>query len=197
MLNLKYPILQSGFLGMSESGLTKQLPVPATFSDTILFRQRDLEFDNYFYSDDVTQLYVDWQANSWRMSNFEFRNQILGQALKRFGPSIIDWINFQGNKPGFSETHKQFIIKMSEWMTPDLIQPVMAGDALRWVGFLGPCQGNDINMPTGILPGYTGMGSTPTAIAHWVSKTGGYQSLLVALYVIFGKRVGHTQSFEM
>lgn len=197
MLNLKYPILQSGFLSMSESGLMKQLPKAATFAETILFQERDHEFDNYFYSEDVSSLYVEWQANDRVMSKLDFRNKILEQAMKRFGPSITEWIDFQGNKPGFGETHRQFIIKMSEWMTPDLVQPAMAGDALRWVGILGPSQGNDIAMPTGSLPGFTGMGSTPTAIVNWVSKTGGYQSLLVALYVIFGKRVGHTQSFQM
>ena len=195
MLTLKYPILQSGFLGLSETGLKKQIPQPSTFADTILFRDCDTEYDNLFYSSDVTKLFKRFQSNPRDIRSVDFQHEILEQAMKRFGVSIIDWIDFQSNKPGFSETHKQFLSRMTAWMAADTDIPEYT-DALRWIGFLGPGQGHNVQAGVGNMPGIGGMTDVPTAITNWVSKVGGYESLLVHLYVIFGKRVGHTHKLE-
>ena len=122
-LELKYPILQSGFLGLSTIGLTKKLPSAPSFSDSILFIQVNHEYDNLFYSEDVSNLFIEWQSNFHVIRKFEFKEKILEQAIKRFGPSIGEWLAFQGNKPGFTGTHKQFLNKMCEWMTPALNAP--------------------------------------------------------------------------
>lgn len=197
MLTLKYPILQSGFLGLSEIGLTKQTPEAPTFADTILFVSRNHEFDNLFYSVEISKLFEEWQSNFYVMKKPEFQHRILKQAMLRFGPSILEWMAFQSNKPGFSNTHKQFLMKMSEWMTTSLDQPSSEAEAVRWVGILGPAQGNDLSFDLNVLPSINSMGSLPDAIVNWVSKPAGYEGLLVYMYVIFGKRVGHIQKPTM
>ena len=160
-----------------------------------MFRERDSEYDNLFYSSDVTKLFKRFQSNPHELRDIDFQHLVLEQAMERFGPSIADWIEFQSFKPGFSETHKQFISRMTAWMTPDLETPEYT-DSLRWIGFLGPGQGHNVAAGTGLMPGAQGMGEITTAITNWVSKVGGYESLLVHLYVIFGKRVGHTRKIE-
>jgi len=195
---LKYPILQSGFLALNEAGLVKQIPKQPSFAETILFLETNHEYDNLFYSEDVSDLFIRWQSQFKIINDFEgFRVHVLEQAMKRFGPSILDWMTFQANKPGFSNTHKQFLIKMSQWMTPDLEAPMNSAEAIRWIGILGPDQGNNIDFDVSALPAVSVMHDTKEAVANWVAKDGGYESLLGYLYVIFGKRVGHTQKPTM
>lgn len=190
---MKYPLLQSGFLGLSTAGLTQQKPEAPTFADTILFAQRNHEFDDLFYSDEVSKLFEEWQANPHVIKKAEFQHRILEQAMQRFGTSILEWMDFQSNKPAFSQTHKQFLIRMSEWMSASYDQPSLAADMLRFVGILGPGQGQTVPMNLNDLPAVSDMGVTANAIINWVSKPAGYESLLVNLYVIFGRRVGHIQ----
>lgn len=190
---MKYPLLQSGFLGLSTAGLTQQKPQPPTFADTILFADRNHEFDDLFYSEEVSKLFNEWRANPHVIQKGEFQHRILEQAMTRFGPSMLEWIDFQSNKPAFSQTHKQFLVKMSEWMSADYAQPSLSADMLRWVGFLGPGQGQTIHMNLNDLPAVNDMGVLPNAIINWVAKPAGYEALLVYLYVIFGQRVGHIQ----
>ncbi len=194
---LKYPILQSGFLALSETGLIKQVPKQPSFGETILFMEVNHEYDNLFYSEDVSDLFNQWQSRFKIMNEFSgFRVQILEQAMKRFGPSILDWVMFQANKPGFSNSHRQFLTKMSMWMTNDRTTPADSAEMVRWVGILGPEQGNNIDLDVSGFP-IDSMDKTANAIANWVAKEGGYESLLGYMYVIFGKRVGHIQRPSM
>lgn len=196
MLTLKYPILHSGFLALSETGLTRFIPEAPTFSDTILFRQRNAEYDNLFYSEDVSKLFIRFQSNPRVIKDPEFQHEILAQAMKRFGPSIIDWIDFQSNKPAFTQTHKQFLIKMSAWMSADTQTPDSL-DCIQWIGFLGPGQGQNVSAAVGLFPSVGDMSVLVNAISNWVSKEGGYESLLSYLYVIFGERTGHTMKVNL
>lgn len=192
-LELRYPILQSGFLGLSSVGLTKELPKAPTFSDTILFTDINHEYDNLHYSEDITTLFNDWQSNFQVMKKFQFKERILEQAMKRFGPSISEWLAFQSNKPSFTNTHKQFLGIMAPWMENCLTSPGNPSEAIKWIGLIGPSQGNNVNFNVYDFISQNTSLVTPVTLCNWVSKEGGYESLLVFLYIVFGKRVGHTQ----
>lgn len=196
-ITLKYPVLQSGFLSLFEPGLTKQIPASPSFSDTILFRESNHEYDNLFYSEDVTKLFTEWQANFHVIRTFEFKERILQQAMKRFGMSMAEWMSFQGNKPGFTNTHKQFLTRMCEWLTDSIVAPDVSSEAIKWIGLLGPDQGNNISFNLNDTLAAQSSLVTVNAIGNWVSKEGGFESLLVHLYIIFGQRVGHTQKPSM
>lgn len=193
MLTLKYPVLQSGFLDLKEAGLTKQIPDQLTFSDTILFREKNREYDNLFYSDDVSRLFEEFQSNFKVMKTFAFRERILEQAVKRFGPSISEWMAFQSDKPGFTAMHRQFLERMCSWIDATEQTPSDAAEVIRWVGLIGPDQGNNIRFNINTqFPQLNGI-TTVQAVQNWVLKENGYSAILAFLYVIFGKRVGHTQ----
>lgn len=196
-LELRYPILQSGFLSLSSVGLTKQLPSAPSFSDSILFIQTNHEYDNLFYSEDVSKLFTDWQANFHVIRKFEFKEKILEQAMKRFGPAIGEWLAFQGNKPGFTNTHKQFLNKMCAWMNPTYVSPSDSAEAIKWIGLIGPDQGNNVSFNLYDAISKDTVLTTPSILCNWVAKEGGYESLLVFMYIIFGQRVGHTQKPTM
>lgn len=192
-LELRYPILQSGFLGLSTTGLTKELPASPTFSDTILFANINHEYDNLHYSEDVSRLFIEWQSNFHVMRKFEFREKILEQAMKRFGLSLGEWMAFQANKPSFSHTHKQFLGQMCPWISDNLEAPGNSAEAIKWIGLIGPSQGNNVNFNVFDFVARGTNLTTAASLCNWVSKEGGYESLLVYLYIIFGQRVGHTQ----
>lgn len=197
LMTLKYPILHSGFLALSEVGLTKKIPAAPTFSDTILFRDTNHSYDNLFYSADISKLFIEWQSNFHVMKDFEFKERILTCALKAFGPSMAEWLAFQSNKPGFSNTHKQFLTRMTEWLTDTDVAPTNSSEAIKWLGLIGPSQGNNNNFNINETSAAKTSLVTVNAIRNWVCKEGGYESLLVHLYIIFGERVGHTQRTSM
>lgn len=196
-MNLKYPILQSGFLALSQTGLTQKQPENASFAATILFTPINREYDNLFYNQDVSVLFQEWQANFHLIRKFEFQERVLKQAMLCFGPSILDWLAFQEGKPDFSATHKQFLVKMIPWLLGTLETPDEAAESIKWVGLLGPSEGHSVRFNTASYPGLSDVATTEQAICNWVAKESGYESLLVHLYVIFGQRVGHVQKPSM
>lgn len=195
----KYPILQSGFTALTSVGLTKPNPVPATFSETILFREKNKEHDPYFFIEDITNLFNDWQADFRIMRDFSFREKILKQAKMAFGHDLTEWLNFQALKPSFSYTHKQFLERMCVWLQPYTFEPVLTQDVeiIKWIGLLSPGQGHHIpfnyNHVAADLGGIINPGDTNELLANWVAREGGYESLLTYIFIIFGERVGHTQ----
>jgi len=195
----KYPILQSGYTALTSVGLTKPIATTPTFSETILFRESNKEHDPYFYIEDITNLFNDWQADFRIMKDFCFREKILKQAKLAFGPDITDWLNFQALKPSFSYTHKQFLERMCVWMQPYDFQPVLTQDVeiLKWIGLLSPGQGHHIhfnyNEVAQELGGIINPANTDEVLSNWMAREGGYESLLTYIFIIFGQRVGHTQ----
>ncbi len=190
---VKYPRLQSGYLALSEKGLTQQLPQTATFAETILFTPINHEYDNLFYSGEVSKLFMDWQADCKRINKFDFRSKILKLAMDCFGFSVLEWLSFQSGKPDFSTTHRQFLQRMVPWILPGTDVPYETSEGIKWIGLIGPSQGNNVSFNVTSFPGWEESRTTTQAIQNWVARDGGYESLLVHLYVIFGQRVGHTQ----
>lgn len=192
-MHLKYPILMSGFLALSPVGLTQRIPQQATFAETILFRDLNHEYDNLFYSESVTSLYDKWQPKPSVIREFSFQEQIIQQAYRCFGQRLSDWFFFQANKPGFTSSHKQYLNRMVQWILPGDDAPFEPAEGLKWIGILGPDQGNDIELDPHVVSIVNGSITTNSCLENWLVKDGGYESLLVHLFVIFGQRTGHTQ----
>lgn len=197
-LSNRYPVLHSGFVALSEAGLTKPKSNPPSFAETILFRQGNREYEPYFYSEDVTSLFDEWRSNPAVLKDFDFRERIIRQAVQRFGPDVGDWMDFQAQKPGFSSTHKQFLQRMVKWTQP---LPYQAGeyvDIIQWLGLLAPGQGNQVSFTYGdtcaSLGGDFDARVTTKALRNWLSREDGYASLLNFMYVVFGERTNHKQS---
>lgn len=193
MSSLRYPILQSGFIGLSESGLTKELPKEPTFSDTILFTHVNKEYDNLFYNAEITDMFNEWQTNASIIKSFGFRERLLRQAFSMLQPSLIEWLSFQSMKPGFTNIHKQLLVKMCSWMSDTPGAPELSSEPLKWINLLGPSQGNIVKFTIHDTIAAKSAMSTVSSVQRWVSKDSGYESLMVYLYIIFGRRVGHTQ----
>lgn len=197
---LKYPLLHSGFTMIDERGLLRPTPAPASFAETILFVAKNREHEPFFFSEDVTTLFNEWRGNPKVIKGFDFKERILIQAFKMFGIYLNGWVNFQSRKATFSYTHKQFLDTMLPWtQNPDLIETDPSTDALKWVGLLSPTSGHDVpyNYEQEISDRFAGArdaGRTDYAVRNWVSRQGGYESLLTYLFIIFGERTGHTQS---
>lgn len=196
---IKYPILHSGFVALSETALIKPKAVPPSFAETILFREKNRTFEPYFFSQDITNLYNEFRGDYRVIRHFEFRERILKQAFIHFGKNFADWIDFQSKKTTFSNTHKQFLETMVPWtQDPELMQEPDSTSALRWVGLLGPQSGNSVEFSwekflRERFTGDTSTNKTEKVITNWVSQKGGYESLLTYLFIIFGERTGHPQ----
>lgn len=197
---LKYPILHSGFIVSDERNLLKPKQMPPSFGETILFMAKNREHEPFFYSEDITSLFLEWRVNPHLTKNFDFKERILRLALSHFGTYIGAWCNFQSRKPTFSYTHRQFLDTLMPWtQNPDLVETDPGTDAIKWLGLLAPSSGHDRpfnfeDETRRLFAGDVATARTDVAIHNWVTRQGGYESLLTYLFIIFGERTGHTQT---
>lgn len=198
-----FPILQSGFI----SGVDERLSKPDTeanlINDYILLRP-DLKVNNpYFFSKDIGQLFSDWFGNPSLMNNFEFRAQVLKEAMWWFSigdrkeanlkGNFLQWLKLQENNPTVSELHMQFL--------RDTISFILTGqrDLTVWQWFplikadtttlqAKPASAASLFM----TQRYMEVFDNESIVQKWVSQKFGYEDLLTTLFIVLGERTAIT-----
>lgn len=197
-----YPILQSGFVGMTDKGLKRPDPVEPTFRDAVIFKEFKAPLAKYKYSPDCSDLFFDWSANPELLRNFEFREKIIKAAYQSFGTAnIYSWFLLQNEKPTVSEMHKVFMIETLEYIAdvaPRKIHPV------QWVRLLEADLKSDkivvdlrkhfvydssANSATNFLALPL---KTDEFLTRWLMLPNGFEDLLLCLFAIFGERSRRT-----
>jgi hypothetical protein len=196
-----YPILQSGFIGLSENGLKRPEPIQPSFRDAVIFKEVKFPLDKYKYSPLVKQLFVDWSANKDLLKDFDFREKIISAALTLFGStSFQQWVDLQNRKPTTTPLHSVFIFETLDYL---LRNEPRKTETLIWIRLLeadehpseviinadkyfctetNSCYDNTEKLPVKLI----------NIIRTWVSKERGFEDLLLTLFVIFGDRSAQT-----
>lgn len=191
---IKYPVLHSGFVGHNDVVLTKTDYNNNPFVENLLFRQSgNNEFANLFYSEEVSEIYKQYQADNSLMKDIKFRERVLKLAAMLFGKhGLSTWLDIQNKYAKVSYSHLSFIIdllrflatgerEMSPAMWENLIMKTSTGanmeldkseEARNYIKELKPA-----------VDGYIG-----NILNIWVSHKGGYQDLLFTMWVIFGNK---------
>lgn len=196
-----YPILQSGFIGLTEKGLKRPDPIEPSFRDAVIFKEIKSPLRKYKYSPAVKQLFVEWNSNPKLLKDFDFRERILKTAFESFGSvDFLQWIALQNEKPTTTDLHSTFITETLDYLltdTPRKIQPSI------WIRLLEADE-----RPSSVkfdVKKYFRQESAnyntfdaklPTKlegiILSWVSKDRGFEDLILSLFVIFGDRTPRT-----
>lgn len=198
-----YPILQSGFIGITDKGLKRPDPVEPTFREAVIFKEFKAPLAKYKYSPDVSDLFFDWSARPELLRNFEFREKIIKAAFQSFGTmSIYTWFLLQNEKPTVSEMHRVFLIETLEFIancTPRKIQPV------QWTRLLEADLKSDkivIDLKKHFVNDLTAEQNigvtrrlplkTDEFLTRWLQCPNGFEDMLVTLFTIFGERSRRT-----
>ena len=192
----RYPVLQSGFISLTQIGMMKPEPVDQSFSATILGKDTTNAMDDYFYSREVELLMTEWKNDPKVLRPLEFRERILQTAVKCFATSSFrHWVELQYYKPSLGRLHKEMLL--------DTVKYVVLGEArqvecFQWSRLLFPEVGysHDFNDTKAILlspfaKSQFGNAADLIPFIHlWVTRQDGYVDLLKTLHAIFGRRMG-------
>ena len=192
----KYPILQSGFISFTEETLL----TPVKYNDLVISNVLSKDYrspsNRYFYSKPLSMLYNKWLGNPDCLRDFDTREQLLKLAKTLFAtPSFFKWMQLQMDHGEIGSLHETFLIDTLEYLsgrtrrieTPQwvsLIEKAIKSYATQ----VNIAQFFDKEKYPQIA--YTSMLSSSTVdiLQTWVSRSGGYEDLLISLYVIFGNR---------
>ena len=196
-----FPILQSGFVGGTDSRLSKPDSEANLYTDYILLKTEAKVNNPYFFSKDITKLFNDWFGNKEIMRDFDFREKVLKEAMDAFGvgnnksalaSNFPHWLRLQEDKPTVSELHVKFLrdcAKFIECGKRDLSvwqwYPLIKADTTTLASR---------SKDTGYIAWTAAVGSqtNENLVRKWVSHLGGYEDLLTTLFIVFGERTAVT-----
>lgn len=191
-----YPVLQSGFVAMSESGFKKSDLSQPTVRDVLLYHMPEKKTTHYFYHPQITELYLSYCASPEKLKDFDFREQIIKQAVAVFkGTTFYDWILLQSNKPTIGNLHREFIVQTLNYLLNDQAREIHLSQWIRLLetdikAKLVPIEVSEIKTAR-IFPL-----KTTELLSLWLSKPKGYEDLLLSLFAMFGSRNQTTEVTE-
>lgn len=195
---MKFPILQSGFLGLNDVGLVRSEPIDNDkFVRAVeLGKPADAAGNVFFYNKDVEALYSRFANDHRLIRQFEFREELFKLAKIVFGnQSFATWVTVQLQSPHLTATHRRFI--------NDTMEYIYSGDrevsCENWMGLIYPRDATAADAKTAILVKDYFAGSCPKLpngfidlIAQWTQHTYGTTDLLHFLAIVFSKRSSTT-----
>lgn len=189
---LRFPILQSGFVSLNEDGLTKPDMTAPTIRDDILLKEYRTKADKYFYSKAITELFHQWRSNPSLIREMDFREQLLIQAFKLFKTDkLTTWIRAQNEKPSLSNIHNVFLLETIKFAAGIEKRSLENVQWISLIDYSDRAQAVRVDMDDYFREDskycHVPM-KMDRFIQSWVSQVNGFEDLLISLYVIFGDR---------
>lgn len=192
----KYPVLRSGFLGVSLVGMKQPDSKYNAFNAAILGKQR-LEPDNSnYYHEDIQKLFVRSQKEGQYgiLNDFQFQEDILRSAAEAFGTTnFYDWLKIQLLNPEITGIQKAFLVETLEYLcgTPRKTH------IHQWIRLLEYTGGKDRNAirTTGAnerIEEFIDKRLVPASLSEvfvrWIRQPGGFYEFISSMEAFFGNR---------
>jgi hypothetical protein len=196
-----YPVLQSGFVGLTQKGLKRPDPIEPSFREAIISKEFKAPLNKYFYSPEITEIFFSYCANSNVLKSFEFRERLIKATFEVFmNFDFKRFLNLQNEKPTISDLHKVFIMETLEYVMANKPRTI---EAVQWIRMIEAGQVDhrvQVNVDSYFNRETLGTDSslkipnqTASLIHAWVSKERGFEDLLITLFVMFGERSRRTE----
>lgn len=188
----RYPILRSGFVGLSIAGLITPSTPFDRVSNSILGKSRLAPNNDYFYHEKIDELFKMSIKNYHMFNDLSVQEMIVLSALEAFGSkNFFKWLELQNDKPSVSYAHHTFLIETLDFITGTSRKLHVT----QWIGILEARPNakptkimtldyfKKFDSKTGVLPN-----KLSSIITMWVGQENGWYDLLSSLMVIFGNR---------
>lgn len=190
-----YPILQSGFVSMTEEGLTKPDLKDSSLAEKVLLKSHTRLSNKYFYRKDISNLFSDWLKDPKLARDFDFREKTIVAAIKAFGINNVQkWFIAQNNMNTISDLHRVFISETLAYISLGTSRNI---SNVQWVSLLETAERTNsvpIDVST-FFPDENAKNNNvrlPVTISEfinrWMDKEDGFTDMLVCLQAIFGER---------
>lgn len=198
----KLPVLQSGFVGMSELHVVLPNPIEPSVRQSVIFKDFKPRLTTYYYSESITKLFDRWLANKEVVKDFEFREHFITAAMECFGDrSFYNWLGVQLDSDLMSGLHIKFLVETMAFIRTGKIRRLTN---LQWINLLeaGPVTKSVAlgkeeykeNIETmydyarSKVTGHDSPGLLVNIIQDWTAQKNGFEDFMICSYVFFGKR---------
>ena len=190
---MKAPVLQSGFISLTEKGLELPKIVKPGVRDLILDKEIDNPLNVYFFSTEITDLFTIWSNKPDCIRDFEYRERLIKAAYKAFATtSFYDWLWQQNNRASIGEIHVAFITETLEYLSSDVPRRT---ENILWYRIITAHE-SSTSVKWDLTKYFVAQGNSKPSVPMklddlmtlWFRKTDGFQDLLITLYTIFGER---------
>lgn len=190
----RYPQLQSGYLAPNEELVTKpepphSTPVTSLVNKTVLRTQQDL-----FYSPALDKVFNNVIQNPMNLRDLAFLQDVLEKIGKAFGgQSFASFVTLQGENPGISQIHIEFLSETIEVALGLLKQRRVSLET--WASLISAANESVGGFKPALLNNrFKDYGFTKMDLAEFVTiwiKNVGWTDFLMSMRVIFGRRTLH------
>jgi hypothetical protein len=196
-----YPVLQSGFVALSQKGLKRPEPIEPTFREAVIFKDYKSPLNKYYYSPLATELFIEWCNNSKVLKSFDYRERVIKLACEQFGKyNFRNFLSLQNEKPSISDLHNVFIMETLEYLLVDKTRSI---STVQWLSMLeATTVDNRVQVKVDSYFNRNALGTDnsvkiPTNAADiiqiWVQKENGFEDLMLCLFIMFGERTRRTE----
>jgi hypothetical protein len=182
----RLPILQSGFLSLTDVGLAKSEPLPdsAVIRSYELGKPMDSSGNAFFYNKDVQAMFDQFNVDDRVIKSFEFRENALRVIKAAFATkSFSEWVTAQMESPFLTTMHRRFLNDTLDFISNGRRE--VASES--WLGLIFPReitqsdQALDVQIGKYFRQPYsqdTIPSDLTNVIANWTSREGGFQDLI-------------------
>lgn len=193
----RFPQLQSGFLGMAQQQLTRYVPKRDPFKDYTLDQDHMKPSLAYFYHEEATALYRQYNQNRKLGNDLAFVRKVISLAKKLFaapdGVAITRWFDIQERNINLSKYHAVFLHDTLRFVmlgTPrsmclETMYSILKHDPSQF-RYQGDVSWKNV-LPNGLHYG-NNMYAANNVIAMWLSQPDGLNDLLTTCNIIYGCR---------
>ena len=185
------PILQSGFISLTEKGLVRLKTTDPTIREAILMNTYRRDVNKYFYSELITGLFNRWASNPALIKDFDFRERVIAAAFGAFAtPYVKTWLEAQVSASAVTKLHRAYLIELLDYLCTGAARTI---DPVQWIRLLEASEKAEA-VVVDLSKYYAPNGNTPIPglfsdlILKWTSLPNGFADLLVNIYAIFGDR---------
>lgn len=197
----KLPVLQSGFVGLSELHFVLPNPIEPSVRQAVIFKDFKPRLTTYQYSESITNLFNRFLANKDVVKDFEFREHYIQAAMECFGDrSFYKWLGVQLDSDLMSGLHIKFLnetmafirgktrrISNVQWINLLEAGPVTKSVALDKEEYKKNIEAI-YELVRSKTTGHDSPGMLVSVIQDWTSQKNGFEDFMISSYVFFGKR---------
>lgn len=190
---MKFPVLQSGFISLTEKGLELPTIIKPGVKDLILDKEQANPLNQYYFSKEITELFTRWSNDPECIRDFDYRERLIKATYKAFATgSFYDWLWQQNQRSTIGEIHTAFIAETLEYLAHGVPRRT---ENILWYRIITATESSTTvkwDLKKYFVASGNGKASVPMKIGDlmtlWFAKHDGFQDLLITLYTIFGER---------
>jgi len=190
-------VLQSGFVSDSKENLRLPNNYDTFYTDSVLSKGYKHDSNLLYYSETISRLFREFSSDRSIVNKFLFREEVLKTIKSLISvDNFYKWLLLQTAKAELTNLHKLFLYDTFNYLLSDSVENARTVEPVQWINLIQRrleeetehvVIDNFFDGSRGDMVKYL-PSKVNQLIGQWCSKAGGFEDMLVTMYVIFGDR---------